>query len=189
MSAQSALHLVDENGEVSPDAPSYPQALQAIGELELKLRRAQDRISGLDLRIIELQVDREQRALEAPERPQVEVIHKLWKKATGKRRQLHFEDREAIAAAIRKLGFALCIRALAGAKYDPYTRRLRNGTVKRYNDLETIFKSYAKVIDFAERAPKDWKPDAVKIAAVAAVEVEWVREQLRQRDVGAARAA
>jgi hypothetical protein len=183
VSAQPAghLHLVDnETGEISPEAPAYPEALALLGQLETQIKMLDRRHKGDLLRIAQLEQDREQAALASPLRKHVEVIYALWKAACGKRRPLHFTDRESIAAAVKHLGFDTCVRAVAGARYEPYTRRQRNGKVKRFDDLNTIFKTYGKVSDFAGRAPRDYSPSAEKIAAIAGVDVEWVERELAQ---------
>lgn len=166
------------DGEVDPDVPSYAAALHRIAEQRTLIDKLERTITGQELEIAGLRQTREERALSSPYHEEIEVIWAVWKKATGKRRPLHFSDRENIAAALDKLGFETCLRALAGARFDPFKTRQRNGKTKTHNDLEIIFRSYGKVNDFAGRAPSEWKPDPEKIAELAGVEAEWVRDRL-----------
>lgn len=173
------LALVNpETGEVDPEAPSYPDALALLAQLETTIEQLDRRHKGDLLRIARLEADREAAAMNRPENEHVEVIHKLWKAACRKRRPLHYTDREHISSAVKALGFDTCVRAVAGLRFDPYTRRQRNGKVKSYDDLETAFKTYGRVTEYAGRAPQGYEPDPEKIAAIADVPVEWVSEQL-----------
>lgn len=177
--SEPALHLVDpETGELAEDAPSYSEALTLLRQLDTSVRMLERDLAGKRLRIAELEADREQEAADHPLRPQVNAVHACWKAATGKRRPLHFSDVFSIAAAVNKLGFDTCLRAVVGAKFDPYTKRQRNGKTKRYDDLSTIFKKFSSVVDFADRAPEGWTPDPAKIAAIAKADEGRVREWL-----------
>ena len=184
MSAEPARHLqlVDTaTGELVEAPAEHSEALALVRKLEVQTRMMERDLAGKRLRIAELEADREAEAEDHELRPQVDAVHACWKAATGKRRPLHFSDVFAIASAIKKMGFDTCLRAVVGAKFDPYTRRQRNGQVKRFNDLETIFKTFGKVSDFASRAPQGWTPDPEKIGSIAEVPVERVREWLGQK--------
>lgn len=196
MEAARVLHVVPQDpvegfdGELTQD--NLRLLLQRINGLTQDLREAQAEIAvrvrheqmqdrdlkGKRLRIAELEADREAEAEDHPLRPQVDAVHACWKAINGKRRPLHFSDVFSIAAAVHKLGFDTCLRAVVGNHFDPYTRRQRNGKVSRYTDLETIFKTYGRVSDYAGRAPESWTPDAEKVAAIAEVPTERVREWL-----------
>lgn len=177
--SEPALKLVGDDGEIPEGAPqTFSEALTLLQRLDTSVRMLERDIAGKRLRIAELEADREQEARDHPLRPQVDAVHACWKRVTAKRRPLHFSDVFSIAAAVNKLGFDACLRAIVGAKFDPYTKRQRNGQVKRFNDLDTIFKTFGKVSDFAGRAPEGWAPDPVKIAAIAKVDEGRVREWL-----------
>jgi hypothetical protein len=171
-----ALSLV-QDGTVPEDGPqTFAEALTRIDELERQVEMMERDLRGKRLRIGQLEHDRMSRALSDPQRPEAELIHALWLKACGKRRPMDATDYEQICAAIRKLGFATCIAAVAGAKYDPnWSKPQRNGKRKPYNDLELIFRSFGRVIDFAGRVPDGWRPDATRIAALGGVSESWVR--------------
>jgi hypothetical protein len=53
---------------------------------------------------------------------------------------------------------ALCRRAVAGAAFDPFVSRRRNGTEHRHDDWDLIFRSSDKFEQFCCKAPAGWKP-------------------------------
>ncbi len=62
----------------------------------------------------------------------------------------------------------LCCRAIAGARFDPWTVKRRNGSVKRMDDWERIFgatdrwrkvsPSAGSFEEWCNRAPRGWEP-------------------------------
>lgn len=167
------MGYVDADGQPTDDAPTYGEALVLLNTTERKLK-------GAYLEIARLQADREAAALADPTRPQVELLHALWKRACNRRRDLDAHDREQMGAAVRrKGGFRKAVYAIAGAAYDSYPARNRNGRVDRKNDLELIFRNNAKTTDFANRAPRNWTPDPARIAEIGGVPEEFVRHLLK----------
>jgi hypothetical protein len=182
MSPAQHLRLITEDGELAPDAPqTFGEALEEIENLRAERDRLEDDLRGYRLRLAKAETDREERALALKENAEVEVIHKCWKRACKRRRGLHAADRERIGAAIRKLGLETCLRAVAGAAYDAGTKQMRNGQLERFDDLELIFREYANVHKFARRAPTSWAAKPDKIALIAGVSEEWVRERLEAK--------
>lgn len=53
-------------------------------------------------------------------------------------------------------GPEICRRAIAGAAFDPFTTKRKNGSTKRHDDWELIFRNAGKVEEFCNRAPQDW---------------------------------
>lgn len=51
-------------------------------------------------------------------------------------------------------GIDLCRRAIDGAAFDPFTTRRKNGSTKRHDGWELIFRDDAKFEEFANRAPR-----------------------------------
>lgn len=172
------MRYVDGDGQPTEDAPSYLQAL-------VSLEKAEKRLAGADLQVARLEADHHAEALNDPSRPEVELLHKVWKVACKRRRELDTSDREQMGRAVKRLGLALCIQAIAGAAYDPHTRQLRNGKTERYDDLDLVFRSAGKVHDFARRAPQRWEPDPEKVAVIGGVDVDWVRKKLGIKNKGA----
>lgn len=69
---------------------------------------------------------------------------------------------------LRDLGQEVCRRAVEGAAFDPYTTTRKNGSTHRHDGWELIFRSRAKVEDFANRAPYHLPdPEKVKVLADA----------------------
>jgi hypothetical protein len=172
--AQRVTALHDEARGLRTDLEVEKKAGK-MAERDLKAKR---------LRIAELEADREEKALASPERPQVEALHACWKAGTGRATPLHFSDRERMGAAVKKLGFGVCLKAIAGVSFDP--RRsdpMRNGKRQTYDSLELVFRTYRKVEEFAERAPAAWAPRPERVAEVAGVEVERVEGWLRIGEV------
>lgn len=170
-----ALKLIDTaTGEVTEygGCPSCEQAQAEVEEITRKWK-------GLLLENRKLKADKLAEILGAPERPITDLIHAVWKVACHRRRDLDLKDYERMNAMVRKLGLRTCLKAVAGASYDPtYAPPRRNGTRKRHDDLELIFREAAKVLDFADRVPEGWEPNVEKVAEIGGVSAEWVAEKL-----------
>jgi hypothetical protein len=176
-----------ENGEVTPQALAEAQAEIArlrkqVEDLVTLVEKREKRIKGLDLQLDAMQKDQERAYLEREEREEAEVLVKVWRKGTKRRRRLDHNDWESVCNAIKRHSFPSVLRAIAGAVYDPGSQTRRNGTTKRYNDIELITRSASKTSDFYDRAPKGWKPDAAKLAEIGGVSEEWVRARVSVRD-------
>lgn len=167
------MRYVDADGSPTADAPSYGEALVLLDTTERKLK-------GSYLQIARLQADREAAALADPTRPQVELLHALWKRACNRRRDLDSTDREQMGAAVRRPGgFRKAVYAIAGAAFDPFVTSQRNGRADRKNDLELIFRNAGNTTGFANRAPRNWTPDPKAIAEIGGVSEELVRHLLK----------
>lgn len=156
-------------------------------EADLRISKAHEVEQDLDLKkkrleIGRLKADRTEKALDAPERPQTDVVYACWLAAfPNKRRDMDFNDREAINRAIknRRIGLGGCLEALAGAHFDSrHWKTRRNGDAIFYNDLKDVFKSFGWIADYRERAPKGWTPLPERVAASSGVPVKQVREWL-----------
>lgn len=170
------LALVDTaTGErVEPGAcPQCEESQAVVEELTKKYK-------GLLLENRTLKRNKVAELLDAPERPQADLLHAVWKVACKRRRDLDLRDYERMNAMVRKHGLGKCLQAVAGAAFDPgLSPPRRNGTRKRYDDLELIFRETAKVEDFAERVPEGWTPDVAKIATISGAPEGWIEELLR----------
>lgn len=79
-----------------------------------------------------------------------------WQKLCGHPRAKWSTDRFKDAQPFLKAdGYDLCLLAIKGAAFDPYTKPRENGTLKRFDDWELIFKSRGKFEEFCNRAPKE----------------------------------
>lgn len=189
---QRRLELVHE----APAIPGFDWEITAenvqvlvarIAELEQLRLSAENRLRGSDLQIAQLRADREAAAKAMPDRPVVELVHACWKVGCHRQRPLKADDREALSRALAHFGLDFCLRAVAGAAHDPsFGKPNRNGRRERYDDLELVFRSYAKVAQFARRAPVSWQAKPERIAKLIDGGAEWVERQLtpteKQRD-------
>lgn len=73
---------------------------------------------------------------------------------------------EAFYEALPRLkepgGLLALLQAIAGAAFDPGTKRMKNGRMKRFDDWELICRSPGKRADFAERVPGGGESEAWK---------------------------
>jgi len=63
------------------------------------------------------------------------------------------EEFHLLKPHLKRVGPVGCLQAICGATYDPGTKELKNGRLKRYDDFELIFRDKAKMESFAERVP------------------------------------
>lgn len=52
----------------------------------------------------------------------------------------------------------LCRRAIAGAAFDCFVTQRKNGSAKRHDDWDLIFRNASKFEEFCNRAPLGWTP-------------------------------
>ena len=57
-----------------------------------------------------------------------------------------------VAPMLRKYGFEICVRAIAGASFDPYISTRKNGTKKVHNDFELIFRDSKHTEEYSCKA-------------------------------------
>lgn len=158
---------------------NFGRLIEEHRQLRLLLQRAEDRLKGADLEIARLRADEDEKAESNPYRGQADVLVACWKAACKRRRDPSAEEILKACARLKKRGLAQCLRAIAGAAYDPTRRERRNGTVERFDDFELLYRSDAKMASFADRAPIGWEPNAAKVAAVAGLDVEQVERWLK----------
>ena len=163
--------------------------------LTAKLATANEMIAALerDLRAKRGQITRLRASKEAelkndPLWPQAQGLHQLWKAYSGRRRALDWGEIESMYAAIRKLGFATAVRAVAGIVHDPFiSKPNKNGKSTVHNSLELAFRSHAKTETYADRAPltrKDgspWEPDTSAMAEIMGVEEAKVEDWMARK--------
>lgn len=148
------LRLVNSDGEI-------------VGEQEAghcaNCRVMEDQIDGLErdvrawrARFADLARDVEKEAKRHPLYEKAEELFGEWQTLTGHTRAKWSPDRFQVARPFLKSdGYDLCLLAIQGAAYDPYTKPRTNGSVKRFDDWELVFKSRGKFEEFCNRAPKE----------------------------------
>ena len=144
----SHLHVVDTTtGEIKDDCESCRLLRAQLDGAEKDLRAWRSRYAEL-----KRQVD--ENLEEDPLWNDALLVFKHWKAACNHPRSIFTADRFGlIRPLIDKYGIAACLRAVDGAAYDPMTKQRRNGSVKRFDDWELIFRNAGKLEDFANRAP------------------------------------
>ena len=143
------LKLVDtETGEFVADCPGCKSRDDEIRGLNRDL-------SAWRLRYADLARDKEREAELSEYWEAAEQVVDYWRKTCKHPRARMSVDRFfLIEPFLRKDGIDLCRRAIDGAAFDPYTTTRRNGTVKRHDGLELVFRDRAKFEEFCNRAPK-----------------------------------
>lgn len=145
-----------------------------IVELRRELARREDVIAGLQRdirgwaqRYRELERDRDVEAREHELWPVGESIFRDWRKRCRHPRSVWTTDRFWLIQPFLTNGkygkelsdrIALCRRAVAGAEFDAFEVRRKNGSSKRFDEWERIFESAGKVEEFCNRAPIGWTP-------------------------------
>lgn len=86
-------------------------------------------------------------------------LFEVWKDLTGHTKSPFTTDRlNACLPYIKQYGVETVERAIAGIAYDPYETIQKNGSRKRFDGWELIFKNAGRFEDCACRAPRGWTP-------------------------------
>ncbi len=166
MSAASHLRVIEFDGDTGelhePDCADCLRKNDEIAGLERDIR-------GWAARYAELKRDRDRDAREHPLWPVGRALFGEWRALCRHPRSPWTPERfwliepflsnpkYGAALAARVL---LCRRAVAGAMFDCYVTTRRNGTQKRHDDWELIYRSAGKWEEFCCRAPRGWEPSS-----------------------------
>lgn len=156
---QDRLYLVSKDGEVLSREPTLPEALKRVVELEGDVKRLE-----ADLRVKRATISKLNGALygraEYERAAEVQEIFGEWARVCGHERARLTNDRfDAIRSLLEvtkpepypRQAFSM---AFAGAAFDPWTKRRKNGSVKRFDDIARhICKSGDSFEEFVKRAP------------------------------------
>jgi hypothetical protein len=172
MSAEPAplrrLTVVDkDSGEVvDPEIA----ALQArIATLEAGIVDLQKELSVKLATITRLKKDKIQERFNYARAEDVRRVHDYWNRRLGHEQALTADRFDAVRGRLEETNLAVVDgkarkvpvfkfpedfkRAIDGAWFDPMTKVQRNGKIKKYDDLELIFRDASHMRDFIERAP------------------------------------
>jgi hypothetical protein len=138
---------------------SLEQALKEA-ELELRAKRAQ---------ITVLKKNKAEERSNYPRRADVVRVHAYWQARMGHRQALTADRFDAVRAMLEETRLELADGkarrvpafrwpedfklAVDGAWFDPFCKPMKNGRVKRFNDLTTIFRDGKSMQYAIERAP------------------------------------
>jgi hypothetical protein len=149
------LRLIDPaTGELVNECP---QCL----ELQDQLEGAQREIRSWRSAYANLKRDKEKEAREHPSWPDAVKLFGEWQQQCNHPRAKWSADRFFVVEPfLRQDGFEMCLRAIAGAAFDPWRSKQprRNGTHERFDDFGTIFKSRKTFEAMCNRAPRGWAP-------------------------------
>lgn len=155
MSHQPALRLVNADGEMEDiDGCQECNRLRSlVAGLEQDITNIESDLRGKRAQIKALKADREREAREHPRRQEVEELFAYWcEKCNHPRSTLDAERTFRLAWGLEHYGLPMCKLAIDGAAFDPWTRRRKNGTLKRFDEVGMVFKDAPKFEDFVCRA-------------------------------------
>lgn len=170
MSGQ-ALRLVDEHGVVSDES-------EIVESLKAQIKDLQGELTKKLGEITKLKKDRVRERLEHKRRPDVMSIWAEWQVECKHPRSGLTNDRfDAILGLLEArnvqgseddgscMGCGSFVydrdhfsRAIAGAKFDPFITRHKNGRPQRHDDIKKICEGGKSFESFCNRAPKGWVP-------------------------------
>ncbi len=149
---QPLLKLVDpETGELHDLAPcpTCAEASDVIAGLERTIR-------SQGATIVRIQRNRASDAENHELYPVAELIYEHWKaRCTHPRAKFGWQEFEQIQPFLAKHGEEMCRRAVEGIAFDHFTDMRRNGTTRRHDGWELLFRNSTKFMEFANRAPKE----------------------------------
>jgi hypothetical protein len=163
---QPSLVLIDsENGEIKAPCQRCPELDKEVRYLTEENQRLEDAINGLQRdirgwthRFNELKRDKVQGAKHHEHYSEVEIAFREWQRLCNHPRSPYTADRFWIALPFYenpKYGLKLMIRAVKGAAYDAFEVERKNGSKKRFDEWERIFKDAGSFEDFCNRAPRE----------------------------------
>lgn len=134
---------------------------ERLGNLTDHTGRFEDEIAGLQrdirgwaARYADLKRDRGAEAREHPLWPKTLEVFKYWQDVCKHPRSGFSLDRfEMMMPFVDKHGVDLCKRAIDGAAFDPFVTRRKNGSPKRHDGIDLIFRNADKFEEFCNRAP------------------------------------
>ncbi len=140
-----------ESGEILCDCPGCI-------ERDAKLVSKQRDIKAWQMRFTNLKKELEEKAKDSKEWEIAGCLFDLWRVNCNHERSIFSFDRYLeIAPMLRKYGFEICVRAIAGASFDPYISTRKNGTKKIHNDFELVFRDSHHTEEYANKAKLPFK--------------------------------
>jgi hypothetical protein len=152
------LHVIDgSTGEVLPGGcPMCAAKDDVIAGLERDVR-------GWASRYALLKREKDKQAKEDPLWPVLEALYGLWRRECGHMRsRFSTDDFWAAQSHYERYGWDGCETAIAGARFDCWRTKRRNGSMKRHDDwAKNIFKDRASVEEMMKRAPEGFVPQGL----------------------------
>lgn len=127
-----------------------------VAHMNDQLEGAEREIRSWRARFADLQRDKEAKARRDALWPKAERLFEEWQRlCRHPRSKWDYTRFEVVRPYLRSDGYDLCLLAIQGAAFDPYTKARENGSVKRFDDWELVFKSRGKFEEFCSRAPAE----------------------------------
>jgi hypothetical protein len=149
----------------------------SVAWLVAENERLQDVVKGLEadvrgwtVRHANLKRDKERDAQRNALWPVARRLFKFWQaECNHPRSAWGLDSFELVAPHLRKHGEALCMVAIAGVAFDHFSTVRKNGTKKRYDDWEFVFRDRKNFEECVNRCPKERR---VEIMASFAPELD-----------------
>lgn len=175
MSKKASLRLVDSlaDGEVPETAPkTLGEAYLVIDDQNDVIDGLQRKQAGLLIEIANLKREREAEALKHQLWPRAKRIHDYWREECKHPRSKFDADAFELARVILEseasnhrgdydAAEAMMKRAIDGAAFDPFTTTRKNGSTKRHDGFDLIFRNRTKFEEFVNRAPRGGQTELV----------------------------
>jgi hypothetical protein len=153
-SPASHLKLIDEvTGEITE------AACNGCAHKEDELQELFRKMRGLAAENAELKRDRQHEAESHKYWPIISRMFQLWQtECKHPKSEWNWQRFEMALPFVvgKKYGVEKCLRAIAGAAYDPWKKLQRNGIYSRRDGWDAIFGKPGEFESFCNRAPKDW---------------------------------
>lgn len=159
MTAQARrLHVVDsETHEILEEHPE-------VTRLQDEVRGLQRALASESRRYEELKRDKDEEARAHQLWPKAMAVFGVWRKATNHPRAVWTADRFwVVEPFLRKpeYGLETCLRGVAGIAFDHFSTPRKNGSIRRFDEFERVFKDAGSLEERANAAPKGWREDPV----------------------------
>lgn len=143
-------HLVDSTtGEHLGECPN-------CAAVQDQLDGAHKEIRAWRARYADLKRDKEREMKDHELFPVAAKVFEYWKERCCHPRSDFTPDRFFLLMPfVKRYGEKLCRQAIDGAAFDPFVTRRKNGSPKRHDGVDLIFRSADKFEEFCNRAPKE----------------------------------
>jgi len=126
------------------------------GQLEDQITGLQRDVRAWSMRYGELKRDKDIAAKHHPLYGDGELAFRHWKAACNHKRSPFTSDRFWLVLPFlenKKYGLKLVLRAIEGAEHDAFEVTRRNGSIRRFDEWERIFKNAGSFEEFCNKAP------------------------------------
>lgn len=139
---------------VDPDTGEILDRCPGCAERDDQIRGLERDLNAWRLRYADLARDKERDAELSDHWEAANRLMAYWReRCNHPRSRMSVSRFELIEPFLRKDGEDLCRRAIDGAAYDPFVTTRKNGTQKRHDGWDLIFRDRAKFEEFCNRAP------------------------------------